>query len=543
MFATQHNPTAVLALLVGGVMLLLYGVRLTTEAMERALGARLRLAMMTLAHRPLGAFVAGVVVTTLTQSSSATVSVLVGLVSTQSVPLAAAVIMQLGAGVGSTLVVQLLTFHITDYALELLGLGAAVALWTRRTVWRDFGRATFSFGLVFVGLAMINASSAPIAESPITKAVLQALSSSPFVLALVGALLAAAFVSSTATIGLVLVLAAGGALPLTAALALTLGANVGTTLTPLLTALNRGKIAGVRLAFIYVGTRLLGALLVLVALNPLATLLTRVIPNPATQVALVHLGFNLVLAAIFVPLASQVSALATKLLPDPAPKKKFGSRYLDPEALALPSVALAQVMREILRMADRVAEMLQLSIQAFDPKGTEVPKRIRSLDKKLDNLEAEIKGYLIQLNNNLLSGEQERREISLLYISTELAAIGNVINKYLMQLARRQRRKQIAFSPEEWDDVVTYHSEVLGLLQRALAGLAAQDTTIAAEVLSQRKWLNQLKREIYLRHLYRLRSGNPSSLEASTIHLELLNTLSRVLSHTSSIAHALQGNL
>ena len=200
-------------------------------------------------------------------------------------------------------------------------------------------------------------------------------------------------------------------------------------------------------------------------------------------------------------------------------------------------------MREILLMSDLVAEMLQLSIQAFEQNGTEVPKRIRSLDKKLNNLEAEIKRYLLQLNNNLLTEEQERREISLLYVITELEAIGNIINKHLMQLARRQRQKQIVCSQEEWDYIVTYHGEMLGLLQKALAGLAAQDTTIAAEVLSQRTWLKQLKHEIYLRHLYRLRSGDPSSLDASNIHLELLNTLSRILSHTWSIARVLQGEL
>ncbi len=543
MFATQDNAAVILILLVGGVMLLLYGVRLMTEAMELALGARLRLTMMKLANRPWAAFVAGVGVTTLTQSSSATVTVLVGLVGAQSAPLAAAVSMQLGAGVGSTVLVQLLAFHITDYALELLGLGAAVALFTCRTVWRDLGRATFSFGLVLVGMAMINASSAPIAASPITKAILHAISRSPLVLALVGTLVAAAFVSSTATIGLVLGLVRSGVLPLTAALALTLGANVGTTLTPLLTARNRGKIAGVRLASIYVGTRLLGALLILMVLDPLAKMLTSVLPNPATQVALIHLGFNLMLAAIFVPVASQVSDLATKLLPDLTPKKEFSSRYLEEEALSSPSVALALMMQDLLLMSDLVAEMLHLSIQAFKQNGTEIPKRIRSLGKKLNNLEAEIKHYLLQLDNNLLTEEHERHQISLLYVITELEAIGNIINKYLMQLVHRQRRKQIAFSQEEWDDIVTYHGEVLGLFQKALAGLAVQDTTLFAEVLSQRNWLNKLKGEIYRRHLYRMRSGEESSLDASNIHLELLNTLSRILSHTWSIARVLQGEL
>jgi phosphate:Na+ symporter len=537
------DPTQMLVLLVGGSMLLLYGVKLVTESMERTLGARLRLAMMSLATRPLAAFGSGIVVTMLTQSSTATASVTIGLVSTQLIPLAAAVVMLLGAAVGSTLVVQLLAFHITDYALEFLGLAATFALLSQRTKLRDVGRGVFSFGLILVGLAMIDASSTPIADSSITKAIVQTLAQSPLVLLLLGVLLAAAFVSSIAAIGIVMVLAAGGALPLTAALAVTLGANIGTTLTPLLTALNQGNIAGRRLGMIYTGTRLAGVALAMILLNPLAALLTRLLPNPPAQVAVAHLGFNLILAILFAPLAGRLADLATQLLPEPERTKKKGSRYLDPEALTLPAVALGQAMREVLRMADLATEMLQLSIRAFEDGTKDLPKRIGTLDDQLDDLETAIKNYLIQLGNETLNEEQAQRELSLLHISTELEAIGDIIDRQLMRLARRKRRKQIAFSQSEWEDIVAYHREVLGLLQRVLAGLATQDVEIAQEVLAHRQYLNQIKREMHLRHFQQLSSGAPTNLDASAIHLEMVNAMSRILSHTGSIARAIQGDL
>ncbi|MBD2610887.1 Na/Pi cotransporter family protein [Nostoc punctiforme FACHB-252] len=542
MLKTQ-DPTQVLILLIGGSTLLLYGVRLVTDAMERALGSRLRLVMMKLARHPLAAFISGIIVTMLTQSSTATASVMVGLVSAQLVPLAAAVIMLLGAAVGSTLVVQLLAFHITEYAQEFLGLAAAFALLTRGKALRDVGRGVFSFGLVLQGLAMIDASSAPIADNPITNEIMEALSQSPLVLVLLGILLAAAFVSSIAAIGIVMALAGGGALPLEAALAVMLGANIGTTLMPLLTALNRGSVVGRRLGFIYVGTRLVGGVLLLALLNPLTVLLTRLLPDPSTQVALAHLGFNLILAIVFVPLANLLANLATRLLPEPETQNKLSVRYLDPNALTLPAVALGQAMREILRMADLSAEMLQLSIRAFEDGVKDLPKQIGALDNQLDALETAVKHYLIQLNDELLTTEQSQRELTLLSISTELEAIGDIIDRQLMRLARRKRRKQIAFSQQEWNDIVAYHGEVLGLLQRTLTGLAAQDSTIADEVLSQRQWLNQFKREIYLRHLQHLSSGDPVSLNASSILLEMVNAMSRILSHISSIARAIQGEL
>jgi phosphate:Na+ symporter len=538
-----HSPTQLLLLLIGGSALLLYGVKSVTEAVERACGARLRLMMMTLASCPLAAFASGLFFTLLTQSSTATASVMIEMVSAQLVPLAAAVIMLLGAAVGSTLAVQLLAFHITDYALEFLGLAAVFALMTRTTKLQDAGRGLFSFALMLVGLAMIDASSAPIAGSSITNALLQTLAQSPLMLLLLGVLLASVFVSSIAAIGIVMVLAGGSALPLTAALTVTLGANLGTTLTPLFIAINQGNAIGRRLGVIYITTRFIGVTTAMLLLNPLAAGLTHLLPNPAAQVAIAHLGFNLILAVLFIPLASRMANFSTTLLPEPETAEKTGSRYLDPRTLKLPAVALGQAMREVLRMADLATEMLQLSIRAFKDGAKDLSKRVGTLDDQLDDLEIAIKHYLIQLNDEALTEEQTERELMLLHVSTELEAIGDIIDHQLMRLARRKRRKQIALPQSEWKDIVTYHGEVSRLLQQVLAGLASQDLAIADEVLSQRQWLNQLRREMHNRHLHSLTSADPMNLDASAIHLETVNAMSRILFHTCSIAQAMQGDL
>ena len=537
------NPTAVLGLLLGGVLLLLYGIRVVTDGMQRVAGARLRRATMALERRPLTAFGIGVLATALTQSSSATSSLLVGLVSAQLVELPAAVIMVLGTNVGSTLVVQLLAFHITDYAVVLAGAGAAAAMATRHTALRDGGQALFGFGLVLLGLAALQTGSTPIAASPVTAEVLRTLTGAPFVLALIGVVPAIAFASSAAAIGLVLVLVASGALPLVAALALMLGANVGSTATALLTALSGGSVVGRRLALLHTGTKLAGAVMVLAVLGPLVALLSYVRLAPALQVALAHLGFNLALAAIFLPLAAPLTRLASALLPDRESNETTGPRYLDPEALSLPAIALGQATREVLRMAGLATEMLRQSMHAFEERGMTIPTRMAALDDQLDELEAATKRYLTQLDEDKMTEEQVRREIALLYIMTDLEAIGDIIDKQFMRLARRKRRNQIVFSDEGWNDLVTYHTEVTAALEQALAALAAQDATLAAEFLTRKRQLSQMKRQFHLRHLHRLHSGVPPSLESSEIHLDLLNAISRVLSHASNIAHAVHGDL
>src|SRR5579875_372882 len=177
--AATSNPTMVVGLLLGGALLLLYGLRLLSEAMQRAAGPRLQKATMALAQRPFMAFGVGLLVTALTQSSSATSSLLVELVNAELVPLTTAFVMILGTNVGSTLVVQLLAFHIADYAIPIAGAGAALGLLTQHKPQRDLGQAAFGFGVILLGLAALQAGSGPIAASPITAEVLRSLMGAP----------------------------------------------------------------------------------------------------------------------------------------------------------------------------------------------------------------------------------------------------------------------------------------------------------------------------------------------------------------------------
>ncbi|QBD83591.1 Na/Pi cotransporter family protein [Ktedonosporobacter rubrisoli] len=524
-------------------MLLLYGVRLVTDALQRASDRRVRYAITQIAKYPPATFGIGILATLLTQSSSAVSSLLVGLVSAQLMPLATAIIMLLGSNVGSTLVVQFLAFHITDYAPQIAGLGALIALFTRHTSWRRFGQTCFAFSLILLGLAILAAGSAPLASSPVTATVIKALVSAPLILGLLGIALAVAFTSSAASIGLVIVLASTGTLPARAALTLMLGANVGTTLIALFTALGQGSLVGRRLALVHTGTKLSGAVVVFALLDFLEPLLAHLWPNPGMQVAFAHLGFNLALALVFGPLCQPLVRVAEWLLPDAPAHESGQQRYLDLLALNTPAVALGLATREILRMADVVMEMLARSIHAFEDAGTNVPSSVGELDDQLDELEEEVKHYLTQLDEALMSEEQIRRKIALLYIITALEAIGDVIDKQMMQLAKRRRRDQVMFSEEGWQDLMAYHHEVTEALQQVIAALATQDPSLAAEFLGCKAQLHQSRRALHLRHLQRLHSGLSPSIASSSIHLDLLNAMGRVLSYASNMAHAIQGDL
>jgi phosphate:Na+ symporter len=536
------SPTMIVGLLITGIILLLYGVRQVTDAVQRTTNAGVQRALTKLARSPLASFGLGTLATALMQSSSALSFLLVGLLSANLIPLASAIVMQLGANVGSTLVVQLLALHITNYALELVGLGALVALLTHETAFRWLGQAGFAFGLMVLGLAALSLGSQPIATSPLTASVLHTLVGAPLVLLLIGAVLAMVLGSSAASIGLILTLAATGALPVVAALALMLGANVGTTLTTLLASVQERTLAGRRLALIHTGTKLAGALILLTMLGPLAHLLASLWLNASAQVAMTHLGFNLALALLFVPLATPLARLMERLVPESArvQGKAAGPRYLDPKALAQPAVALGQATRETLHMAEIVTEMLEHSMDSFEDSAGDLHASMAALDNQLNELNAAVKGYLTQLDAADMTEAQARQELALLYIITDLQAIGDTVANRLMRLARRKQCGALLFSEEGREDLLIYHRELLDAFQQVLAALATRDPELASAFLAHKKARSQLKRELHLRHMHRLRTGNVLSLASSAIHLDLLDALSEILSHITSMAYAMR---
>ncbi len=537
------NPTTVVCLIFGGVLALLYGIRLISDTMQQDAGTWLRRSLMVLTRYPLAALGMGIGMTMLTQSSGATSSLLVGLVSAQLLPLAIAIITLLGTNIGSALTVQLLIFHITDFVFVFVGLGSAIALLTRRTPRQGIGQACFGFALIILGLAALQQGSGPLAASPITALVFVALAQSPLVLALLGVILSMTFASSVAGISLVIVMAGNGALPLAAALAMILGSNVGSTVTALLTALSSKSLAGRRLALVHIGSKLSLACVALLALNPLSMALARIALPVGTVVALSHLAFNLIVVMIFTPLAKPLATLMEKLIPEQTTGGQNGLHYLHADALTTPAVALGQATREVLHMTDLVSQMLDLSMGAFQDDHNTVPARIAELDDQIDDLNTAVKLYLTQLEVEKMSVQQKHRQIALLYVITDLEAMGDLLDKQCMHLARRKRRQQLSFSPEGWQDLLTYHHAIADAVQQAFAALAAQDPHLAVSFFAQKKQLNQMKQTFRLRHLQRLQSGVLPTLASSAIHLDLLTALRSVLSHASTIAHVVQEDL
>jgi len=524
--------TAVVLALFGGLALLLYGIRLSGDSLQRAAGGRLRWLLTGMARHRLIAVASGAAVTAIIQSSAATTLMLIGFVSAGLMTFRQTLGIILGADIGTTFTVQLIAFKVTDYALLLVGLGFAITFLAGRHVLKDVGQAILGLGLVFLGLKVILEGMAPLRENRLAMELIEAVAGNTLMAILVSAAFSALVASSAATLGVALALASQGLIGLNGAVAIVLGANIGTCATAL-TASVGATAEAKRVAVAHIAFKLLGAALMLAFIGPFTAVVAASAADPARQIANAHTFFNLGISLIFTPLAARtIEAIVPD---DQTGDTPFRSRYLDERALDQPSLALGQATREALRTADVVQSMLRDTVEVFRTDNQALLEEVEKRDDQVDFLEREIKLFLARLGRDAMGPELSRKEIGLISFIGNLENIGDIVDKNLMDLARKKLYQGRRFSEPGWAEILEFHGLVSKNLERAIAAFAANDKALAQEVLDQRPFMRMRERELRESHLGRLRAGLAESIETSEIHLDVLTNLKRISSHVSAL--------
>jgi phosphate:Na+ symporter len=521
--------------LFGGLALLLYGMRLTGDGLQRAAGGQLRYLLTAMTRSRLAAVGAGALVTALIQSSSATTLMLVGFVSAGLMSFRQSLGVILGADIGTTVTVQILAFRLPGLALFLVGTGFAVNFLARRSIVKSLGQVVLGFGLLFLGMQVMVEGMAPVVDHALTRQLLMALAGSPLLTLLLGAALSAGMASSAATIGLAMSLAHQGLLGLTHAAPIVLGANVGTCAVAL-TASWRSTAEARRVAVAHIAFKVLGVAVVYPFVQPLAELVARTAVDSARQIANAHTLFNVAISAAFLPAAPLAARVIAALVrEEERADNPFKTRYLDDRYLDQPALAIGQATREALRMGDVAQSMLRDAMTVLRTDRLELLEDVERRDDQLDYLEREIKLFLSRLGREAMSPELARKEIALITFIGNLENIGDIIDKNLMELARKKLYQGRRFSGAGEAELIEFHGMIAKNLERAIAGFAASDRTLAQEVLDQRPLVRQRERELRESHLDRLRRGLTESLETSEIHLDVLTNLKRISSHITQL--------
>jgi phosphate:Na+ symporter len=523
--------------LFGGIALLLYGIRLAGEGLQRAAGAQLRTLLTGLTRSRVVAVLSGAAVSAIIQSSSATTVMLIGFVSAGLMTFPQTLGIILGADIGTTLTVQLIAFRVTEYSPLLVGVGFTILFLSRRQVVKDIGQAVLGFGLIFLGLKLILDGVTPLKESRLTWDVVAALAVNPLAGVLVGAAFSAAVASSAATIGLAIALSSHALMPLAAAVAVVLGANIGTCATALTASIGASAEAK-RVATAHIAFKLLGVALIFPVVGPFTAWVATTASDPGRQIANAHTFFNVGISLLFLPFTSVAARLFQRLVPDTElGDNPFRTRYLDDRSLDQPALALGQATREALRMGDVVQGMLRDTVTVFRADDQELLEDVEQRDDRLDFLDREIKLFLARLSRETMDSELARKEIALISFIGNLENIGDIIDKNLMELARKKLYHGRRFSEAGWAEILEFHGLIEKNLERAIAAFAANDRRLAQEVLDQRPTIRQRERELRESHLERLRAGRAESLETSEIHLDVLTNVKRISSHVSGLVY------
>jgi len=523
--------------LMGGVALLLWGLHMVRSGIMRAFGSGLRRFLGTALRNRFLALLAGIGVTALLQSSTATGLLMTSFAARGLVDLVPGLAVMLGANIGTTLIVQVLSFDISAVAPILFLAGLLAFNVGERTMIRDLGRVAIGLGLMLLSLHILIDTLAPAEDAPSVRVVLTAITGEPILCVLFAAALTWAAHSSAAVVLLVMSLAYSHFVSPVAALALVLGANLGSAINPLLEG-SRANLAGRRLPVGNMLNRVVGVLLVLPFLQPIADAFTRFDLNPARMAADFHTLFNVALAVLFVFVLDGVARLLVWLLPDSAKQPDPSLPvYLDEAAMRTPSVALACAARETLHMGDVVEVMLKQAMAVLLSNDRKLAAEVSRSDNVVDRLDEAIKLYITKLTRESLDEREAARAMEIISFSINLEHIGDIIDKNLMELAAKKIKHKYEFSKEGVAEIEAFHKRILENLKFAFSVFINGDVPTARKLIEEKTQLRVAELGSADSHLARLREGRPESIETSSLHLDILRDLKRIHSHICSVAY------
>ena len=524
--------------LMGGVALLLWGLHMVHSGILRAFGPDLRLLLSRALRNRFSALAAGLGLTALLQSSTATALITTSFAAEGLVGLIPALAIMLGANIGTTLIVQVLSFNVAAVAPVLFVLGLVAFRSGPRSRIKDLGRVSIGLGLMLLSLHILIDTLAPAEEAPAMRVFMQAITADVTLCIVFGAAVTWIVHSSVASVLLVMSLAYAHFITADAALALVLGANLGSAVNPVFEGAHRDNPASYRLPVGNLINRIAGVALVAPFLQPLATQLQLWQPELSKLTAQFHMAFNLGTAIIFIGLLGGLEKLLVKLFPDRrAEIDPAKPRYLDETALETPSLALADAAREALRMGDMVETMLRNVMTAMMTNDRGLVDQVSRMDNAVDRLDEAIKLYITKLARGSLDEREGKRAMEIISLAINLEHIGDIIDKNLSELATKKIKRRFQFSTEGADELQAFHRQIMESLRIAFGIFMSGDAQQAHQLLDQKAELRNAELAATERHLERLREGRSETLETTSLHLDVLRDLRRIHSHICSVAY------
>ena len=523
--------------LLAAIALLVWGTHIVRTGMLRLFGENLR----TVLTRSFGsrgkAMLAGLGVTTLVQSSTATCLIVASFVGSGLVTTPAALAVILGADVGSSLMAVVFSFDLSWLSPLLIFVGVLLFISRENGAAGRIGHVLIGLGLITLSLQLIVGATRPMTESAAVRALLVALPNDVLLHIVVGATLTVLSYSSLAIVLLIASLAASALLPVPDALGLVLGANVGSGILAILA--TTGAAPQVRrLPLGNLIFKVLGVAFAVPFVPQAQVLLQQLVPGMHLQVVTFHLGFNLALALLFIGFTGLVGRSLERVLKEPRLEASTARpQHLDPVALTTPSLAISCAAREALHLADVVETMLRGILPVLKDNDLALAGRLRKMDDTVDQLYSAIKFYLTQISLEALSEREGRRWTDIVSFTINMEQIGDIVERVLQDIEDKKVRTNRRFSEAGMAEICHLHERLVSNLRLGMSVFLDGHLRDAKKLLEEKARFRELEHEYAASHIARLRDNTAQSIETSSLHLDLISDLKRINSHICSIAY------
>ena len=527
----------VLLNLLAAIALLVWGTHIVRTGVLRVFGANLRQILRASVGRRSAAVLAGIAVTGVLQSSTATALLVSSFVGQGLITTSAALAVMLGADIGTAVMVQFFALNLTWLSPLLIVAGVVTYLSRRKEVTGQAGKIALGLGVMILALQMIMHATAPLTQAVGVQVLFGQLTGDALLDVLIGIVAAIVSYSGLAVVLLTATLAASKVITVEVALAIVLGANLGSGMLAVLTTLKAEPLV----RRVPLGNLLFKVIGVLIALPLLAYLpgwLAWLKDDPKAMVVNLHLAFNLGLALIFLQLTGSIARFVERWLPAPPAQMLPGTpRHLDATALGTPALAIGNAAREAIRLADAVQDMLAGLLVTLKSNDFALAERLRARDDEIDRLYTAIKLYLTQVSREELETTESKRWTDIMQFTINMEHVGDIIERMLIDVAEKKIQRGLSFSEAGMAEIGELHARLLGNLQLAVAVFLNGDLKSAQQLIDEKVDFRELEMRYADSHLQRLSGNTPQSIETSSLHLDLLSDFKRVNSLFCSVAY------
>ena len=530
------NPSTLVILnLLGGVALLLWGVRMVRTGILRVWEEQLKYFIEYRLGNRFSAFAAGLVATLVLGSGTATALIVTNIASTGVLPAGLGLSVLLGADAGSS------------FVAALVASGSNIALWTSPAFLfigfvifqsseelkpHNAGRVLIGLGLMLLSLRLISQATTPLGEASLFHQVLTSVGQAPILAFLIGAAMAWGFHSTLASLLLVASLMVNGSLTLTGALPFILGINFGGGLPAFVSALGLPPEAR-RLPLANLLARAMLAVVLLGFPQHLSALLPETPATPLTWALGFHVAFNVAVAVLFLPLVNVMAAVVKRLIPDStAPEDPLRRpRYLDPTAVAAPAIALANANIELARMGEILERMFATALKAMAASSMEMLKQLEGQDSQLNAFQLAIQAYVNDVSQGQLSAEQSRRALEVTLYASNLEHAGDIIQLNLKDRIRAKIKEGLSFNTAEQGALAELSLIIQNNIRLAATVIATRDVAAAQHLIGQKDAFRQLENKMMAQHFTASLANKATALRQSALFIDMIRDLHRVNSH------------